>query len=159
MGRPSKLTAKLADDICTRLRSGVARVQSAESMGLHRDSFHAWMQHGRAASLCTKRAACRAEHHGPRGGDLSYSDFSDMVERAEADAVVLNVGYVQKAAARDPVNARWWLERRCPAEFGSRQPVEVTSTAGAPTHLETARDRLTLRLAAIGARLNLNATG
>ena len=48
-----------------------------------------------------------------------------MVMVAEADAVRLAVSYIAKAMPRDPVNARWWLERRHPVSFKARSEIET----------------------------------
>jgi hypothetical protein len=159
MARPTKLTSHLADDIATRLRSGVPRVMAAESLGIHRDAFHNWMQLGLAARECEKDG-CDAVHHGPVAdginGDatVSYADFADMVMRAEADAVVLNVGYVQTAAKRDPRSAQWWLERRHPGLFKQPERVELSGPGGGPIEVQgEARDRLGGKIEAIARRL------
>lgn len=128
MARPTKLTPELADGICQRLRAGVPRAFAAESQGIHRDSFYAWMALGKAARGCVV-ADCDDDHHGPTGADLTYSEFSDTVERAEADAVALAVSCIAKGMSKDWRAAMAWLERRHPEEFKPRAEVATKADA------------------------------
>src|SRR5205085_6625457 len=72
---------------------------------------------------------CAEAHHGPVTGTLSYVEFVDMVMVAEADAVRLAVSYMTRAMPTDPVNARWWLERRHGAAFKPRTEIDVQGGA------------------------------
>lgn len=123
MARPTKLTAALADLICQSLRAGVPDAQAAEGNRIHRSTYLQWLELGRAADACSVEG-CADSHHGPLAGELSYSDCGEMVMVAKADAVRLAVGYVTKAMATDAHNARWFLERRHPAEFKARAEVD-----------------------------------
>jgi len=136
-GQPTKLTAATADAICQRLRAGVPRVHAAESAGVSRRTMMAWLEYGRAASLC-ERPDCDDDHHGPGHAELTYLHFLHMVEHAEADAVVLAVGYLGKAMGRDWRAALAWLERRHAAEFKPQERTEPTSPGGTPTPEATA---------------------
>lgn len=121
-GIASKLTPLTADGICQRLRAGVPRVHAAESLDVDRRTMFHWLQLGHEADAC-RLADCAAEHHGPFAPTpdeteaLTYMQFLHMVTQAEADAVVLAVGYVTKAMPKDWRSALAWLERRHPAEF------------------------------------------
>ncbi len=136
-GQPTKLTGATADAICGRLRAGVPRVHAAESAGVSRRTMMAWLEQGRAASLC-ERPDCDDDHHGPAHGELEYLHFLHMVEHAEADAVVRAVGQLSRAMDRDWRAALAWLERRHAAEFKPQERAEPTSPNGTPTPQATA---------------------
>ena len=124
MARPTKLTSELADRICQSLRAGVPDIYASEGNRIERSTFWQWLELGRKAKACELRK-CRDLHHGPATGELSYVEFVDMVMVAEADAVRLAVSYLSKAMPRDPMNARWWLERRHPGSFKPRSEIET----------------------------------
>ena len=123
MARPTDLSAELADRICQSIRAGVPVIHAAEGNGVGRSTYFQWVALGKEADECGI-AACADRHHGPVG-DLCYAEFADMVMAARADAVRLAVGYVVKAMGRDPVNARWWLERMHPEIFKLRSEIEA----------------------------------
>ncbi len=125
MARPTKLTPELADRICQSLRAGVPDIYAAEGNGIDRSTFWQWIELGKKAAACEVQG-CSDLHHGPETGELTYVEFVDRTMVAEADAVRLAVGYVTRAMPTDPVNARWWLERRHPAAFKPRSEVEMT---------------------------------
>ena len=129
MGRPSKLTADLAERICQSLRAGVPDIYASEGNGIERSTFWQWLELGRKAKACEVEG-CVDLHHGPLMRELSYIEFIDMVMVAEADAVRLAVGYVTKAMPTDPLNARWWLERRHREAFKPRSEVEMKGDVG-----------------------------
>jgi hypothetical protein len=72
MARPTKLTTKLAEDICVRIRAGCFPYIAAESVGVGRSTFYRWLQSGRGS---------RAKKE--------FRDFRDKVLRAGAEARVL----------------------------------------------------------------------
>ncbi len=137
-GQPTKLTGATADAICQRLRAGVPRVHAAESAGVSRRTMMAWLESGRAASLC-ERPGCDDAHHGPGGAELEYLHFLHMVEQAEADAVVLAVGHLSRAMDRDWRPALAWLERRHPAEFKPQERAAPASPNDTPMPQATAK--------------------
>ena len=136
-GQPTKLTGATADAICQRLRAGVPRVHAAESAGVSRRTMMAWLEYGRAASTC-ERPDCDDDHHGPGQAELTYLHFLHIVEQAEAEAVVLAVGSLDKAMGRDWRAALAWLERRHPAEFKPQERAAPTSPDGTATPQATA---------------------
>lgn len=113
-GRPTKLTPKLQDDICLRLRAGNTRVASVESCGVRYQSFLNWLERGKEA-----------------GAGL-YFEFFEAVKKAEADAEVVKVAIISKAANENWTAAAWWLERRSPQDWGRRDRHEISGVNGAP---------------------------
>ena len=119
MARPTKLTPEIADAICQRLRAGVPRKQAAEGCGVDDKTFLDWLLLGRQAQAC-EAEGCTEPHHGPSGGSLPYSEFSDIVKRAEADFVTIAVGEWRAGAKRDWRAARDLLLARMPEDFRAR---------------------------------------
>jgi len=123
LGRRSLLTEHLAEEIARRLRAGLSRAAAAESLGIARETFWRWMRWGEEAEHC-EVPDCADPHHGPPRGDLTYADFCNVVRRSEAEAVVAASRTIVSAFDRDWRAAAWWLERRCPEEWGKqRAPV------------------------------------
>jgi len=152
-GQPTKLTAASADAICQRLRAGVPRVHAAESVGVARRTMMKWLEYGRAGSAC-EQPDCDDEHHGPGQGEVTYLHFLQQVEHAEAEAVVLAVGYVSKAMGRDWRAAFAWLERRHPSEFKPKDRVEFSGPHGGPVEIEVSSvERLKAKIDEVARRL------
>jgi len=106
IGRPTKLTPALQARIVRAVREGNYPETAALSEGVSRSAFYEWMERGR------KR-------------ELPYADFADAVTRARATAQRKMLGLVAKAAPKDPENARWYLERTAPDQFGRRDKLVV----------------------------------
>ena len=132
-GRPTKLTPEIVSRILDSLRAGIGRDTAIAAAGIARSSFYAWYARGRNA----RRGA--------------FSDFSDAVKKAEADAAIRNITIIQKAALggelilrtmvtkpdgttitvekKTPPNwqpAAWWLERKYPQQWGRTARIERT---------------------------------
>src|SRR5262249_51728874 len=124
-GRPSKLDPEVQRCITEALAAGLPREVAAQQSGIGAGTLRAWCARGRKAG------------RGP------YRAFLLAVRKAEAQAVVRNVLTVQRAAQGGQVIERttttgrdgssvvrekiappqwkaaaWWLERRCPEDFG-----------------------------------------
>jgi transposase len=102
MARPTKRTPERETRLLEALRAGNTRRASCAYAGIDQDTLANWLRR--------------------------WSDFSDAVEKAEADAEIRNVAIIQKAASETWQAAAWWLERRRPAEYRQRQ--EVTGADG-----------------------------
>ena len=101
MGRPTKLTPELQEELLKALRGGAYVEDACGYVGIHKDTFYEWMRRG-------------------ADGDDLYSEFSDAVEKARASAVVRNIALLQKAAEDSWQAAAWWLERTRPNQYGRR---------------------------------------
>jgi hypothetical protein len=64
-----------------------------------------------------------------------YRLFYERMSEAEAKAIYRNVMLVQKAAKERWQAAAWFLERRCPEEWGPRQFIEQTGPKGGPIEM------------------------
>lgn len=101
----------LVDAICERLRIGVPISGAAESLGIHRASFHEWCAIGDADAKAGKVTV--------------YSEFADKVRRARAESMVIHVGNV---AAQGPTDWRAsfaLLQTQHSREFAFRHRLEV----------------------------------
>ena len=98
MARPTKYDEKRASTILDNLRRGNTRRASALSAGICEDTFANWLRR--------------------------YRDFSEAVEKAEADAETAHVANIARwASAGNWQGSAWWLERRRKADW--RKPEEV----------------------------------
>lgn len=101
-GRPTKYNPDRHNRIIEALRAGNTRKASAMFGGVSVDAFQEWVK--------------------------IYPEFSQDVERAEAEAEIRNVAIIQKAATDTWQAAAWWLERRRPGDYRTRS--EVTGADG-----------------------------
>lgn len=164
-GRPNKLDAvatrrrdgtpvTVAEQIIERVQLGMTHATAARSAGVSRDTMHRWRLDG--ARLRALQAS--GELRRPTANQQRLIDFSDNLDRAEAEAEAIRLGIVQGAAIGggtitkttrkvdtqgniletttvtetirpDWRAAAWWLERR---RDGYTPRVELTGADGAP---------------------------
>lgn len=94
MARPTKRNKEVEGRILDALRAGNYRKHAAAYAGISYDTLREW--------------------------EKEFSEFSESLKKAEADAIAKNVGVVQLAGGTHWQAAAWWLERRYPEEFGRR---------------------------------------
>jgi hypothetical protein len=99
VGRTSKRTPALVDALCRLLSAGATRRAACAQVGIHHDSFYAWLERD--------------------------PTFSDAIQKAESDAELRFTAIVAQAAADSWQAAAWWLERRRPDDYGRRERVDV----------------------------------
>lgn len=93
MGRPSKFTPGMVQKICRALELGMTHQRACALAGIHVDTFHEWRN--------------------------TYPQFSEAVNRAEAECVKRQLNVIEKAAEQGTWQAAAWkLERRYPQEYG-----------------------------------------
>lgn len=104
MGRPTKLSDELTDQLAAIFRDGQTSIESACALvGISRSTYHKWMK--------------------------EFPDFSDAIEKARAEAVQGYLGVIKNAADSGTWQAAaWWLERVLPAQYGRKTTVETIST-------------------------------
>jgi hypothetical protein len=98
----TKLTPALIGEIAGRIRFGSAPTTSLRLAGI---GAMQW-------------ADIQNRMDGGQATDLER-ELSSAVEQAEAEVKSMLEAIVIAAAASDPDAARWWLERRFPAEYGA----------------------------------------
>ena len=93
VGRPTKRTPERQQRLLSALAAGNTRTAACHYAGITRETLSSWLER--------------------------FSEFSDAVKKAEADAEVRHVANIAKAAADGTWQASaWWLERRRPLDFG-----------------------------------------
>jgi len=107
MPRPTKRTPEREARLIEALRAGNTRRASCAYAGIDQDTLANWLRR--------------------------WSDFSDAVEKAEADAEIRNVAIIQKAASETWQAAAWWLERKKKRDWSNR--LELTGEDGAPVRI------------------------
>lgn len=109
IGRRTKLTKALHDEIVGAIRVGTPIIHAAQAAGIGETTFHRWCQEGRAKPKSSKD---------PRRA------FADAVDQALSQSVRLRVTRIAKAGETSWQADAWWLERRFPDQFGLRQNIE-----------------------------------
>lgn len=100
-GRPSKRTPEIEAAIYECLRLGMTCAQTCDSCGVSQSQFRNWRR--------------------------NFRDFQDLVRRAEAEAVKLNLAVIQAAAAsgKSWQAAAWFLERKHPEQWGRTETLTI----------------------------------
>ncbi len=113
MARPTKFTPEVTDTIIKAVSIGATYKDAAEAAGVDYDTFNEWMKAGRT-------------------GKRRFSEFSEAIARAEANARNNYLSTIAQAAAKgDWKAAAWWLSHRARGDYGDN--VDVTSKGNALT--------------------------
>jgi transposase len=99
VARPTKYTRDRKKRLLDALRDGNTRRAACMAAGIDQDTLANWAQR--------------------------FSDFSEELTRAEAEAEVALVGIIRAAAPQDWRAALTLLERRWPNEWGKRERIDV----------------------------------
>jgi hypothetical protein len=75
-GRPSKLTPQLSAKLCHYLERGHTIEGATGMVGIHRDTYYGWIEHGHAARVL------RAQGRPVPRAELPYLAFTDAAELA-----------------------------------------------------------------------------
>ena len=114
MARPSKFTPEVTETIIKALQIGATYKDAAEAAGVDYDTYNEWIKAGKAA----------------KSG--RFSEFSEAVRKAEAQARLNYLSTIAQAAAKgDWKAAEAFLKRRDRANWGD--VVDVTSGGQALT--------------------------
>jgi hypothetical protein len=112
VGRKTKLNAELQARLVEVLAAGNYIEAACAYVGIHRDTFFEWLKRGERDNVADRE-----------GG---YSDFSDAVKKAQAQAEIDSVARVRKAGQDGNWQAdAWYLERSHPDRWG-RQVSKIT---------------------------------
>jgi len=103
LGRPSKYTPEVVNKICQFLQAGNTRRASCLCAGISEDTFANWMN--------------------------SFTDFSDSVKKAEAEAEARNVAIINLASKENWQASAWWLERRRREDFSRSEKIDLTTSS------------------------------
>lgn len=113
MGAPTKLTPDVQKAILAYIRAGAYVETAAAAAGIDKTTFYDWLKRGAAQ----------------RKG--IYRDFSNAVEKAQAEAEIRDIARIDKAAS-DGVwqAAAWRLERKHSERWGRKDVVKHTGNDG-----------------------------
>ena len=125
IGRPSKLTPELRDDIVKAIQAGNYAQVAARHAGIGESTFYRWLQQGEADAGADR--------------ETPFRDFWEAVKKAETTAEIRAVVILQRAMPNNWQAAMTYLERRYPARWGRRERYEHSGPGGAPV-------KFTLRL-------------
>lgn len=120
-GRPTKFTPETRERIITALRAGNYRETACQYAGIGYSTLRTWM--------------IRAEDP---DAPPEYQEFLEAVERAEAEAEVMDIALIRQAAQGGTWQAAAWIrERKNPERWGrrERQQVELTGADGGPVQV------------------------
>lgn len=122
MGRPSKFTPEIVEQILSTVRAGNYLETAAAAAGINQDTLRDWMRRG------------------ARAGKGKFHDFSEAVRKAQASATARDVAVIGKAATEQWQAAAWRLERKFPAQWGRSAPRETAADATAKERLATLQE-------------------
>lgn len=118
-GRPCKLTPVLQEKIVNAVAAGNYADTAAALAGISKGTFFAWIKKGARS------------HYG------KFRDFSDAIEKAQAESEVRDLRYIgQAAAAGSWQAAAWRLEQKFPKRWGRVDRSEVTGKDGGPVEVK-----------------------
>lgn len=152
MGRKTKLTQELQDQICRVLRAGNYIEDTCAYVGIAESTFYEWVRRGERGWKIDREAG--------------YSEFSEAVKKARAEAAVSSVARIRKAAQGELEVKRkvttksdgtqviettlqppqwqadaWYLERSYPHRWGRRvMQQEITGEDGGEVTIRVVYD-------------------
>lgn len=117
-GRPSKFTPDRVDTLVKWLKLGYYIDEACSMAGIHRDTYYAWLK--------------KAEDGVPE-----FSDFSDTIKKARAEAEGAHIMNIRKAADNGVWQASaWFLERAYPTRWGKKNPDLINEDSDEPVEFE-----------------------
>jgi hypothetical protein len=119
VGRPTKLTPKVAETIVQALRAGNFIDTACRLGGISPSTYYAWRQES-TLSRCDSRV----------------SNFIERVEMARAEAESANVEAIQQAAQRGTWQAAAWFLERSYSERWGRSETAKRSTPPTPEEVD-----------------------
>ena len=116
MGRPTKLTPKIQEEILQVIRSGNYIETACAYTGINKSTFYLWLKRGARE----KDRVANNPRAKIRKNEKKYVDFSNAVEKALAHAEIRDVAIIGKAAEKEWQAAAWRLERKFPDRWGRK---------------------------------------
>lgn len=127
MGRKSKLTPELQARIVDVLAAGNYIEAACDFVGINPDTYHEWIKRG--------------ERGNAKDREGGYTDFSDAVKKARAQAEIGSVARIRKAGMDGEWQAdAWYLERSHPDRWGRRM-AQVEQSGEVIVRVEYGNDR------------------
>lgn len=136
-GRPTLLDDDRLERISNALRDGASIENASRAAGIHRATYHNWMERGRNER---DRIAAGLEVD---ENETPFLDFLDNIEKAQAEAAVNFIGEIANHARNGTWQAAAWiLERKFPREWGRFDRTEHTGSEGGPVRLDVSTEDL-----------------
>ncbi len=145
MARPSKISPSVIEDVCNWLKLGYYQEDAAVMAGISPSTFYDWMKKGdeKADDIEETKALTSPDSSLPAIQDVEgtevgeivnlYSEFSEAVKRARAEAEGAHIRNIRRAADNGSWQASaWWLERSFPKKWGKRSAIEIGGEGGEP---------------------------
>ena len=113
MARPTRLTNVIQETLVEAFTLGNISIDTAAHYaGIAPSTYYNWMKRGREA----------------KKGDERYVEFMEAIEKARAEAIMVNLVIIRRAAQEGNWQAAaWWLERVMPRVYGRKQQIEVVT--------------------------------
>ena len=106
-----RLNSDLLKKIVDLIKVGNYAKTACLASGITEDTYYRWLKTGQEDIKNDK--------------ETIFSEFSESIMRARAEAEARNVMTIQKASQTDWKAASWWLERTNNQEWGRRQDITV----------------------------------
>jgi hypothetical protein len=110
-GRKSKYSPQMSAALCQWLKKGCSYKDACAMEGISYETFRTW--------------------------EKEKSVFSVALKKAEAECKAARIATVLKASEKSWQAAAWWLERRCPEEYGRNLQEQKPQNAVSYEELET----------------------
>lgn len=110
MGRRTKLTSQLQDDVCKTLTAGVSLEIAAAREGIGKTTLYEWLKKGKV-------------------GEEPYAAFYDATERAMANVETHVTASILKASRHSWQAGAWWIKWK---NTRGAQRIELTGADGQP---------------------------
>jgi hypothetical protein len=96
------------DRLVEALRKGAYKDDACDYAGIHKSTFYRWLELGDAQ------------------GTGQYREFSDVIHRADAEGIMVNLSTIYTAAKEgDWRAAAWALEHKQPVKYGGKTTHDV----------------------------------
>ena len=127
MARPTKLTPDVIEDICNWLKLGYYQEDAATMAGISASTFYDWMKKGDEGQKALESGTSSSLPAIQEDGEVEivdmYSEFSEAVKKARAEAEGAHIMNIRKAADNGVWQASaWFLERSFPKKWGKKNP-------------------------------------
>lgn len=132
IGRPTKLTPKLIDQICQVVANGNYIQTACQIVNISKPTYYDWLKRGGEDQQT--------------GIETVYSSFLNAIKKAEADSEAKMVEVIRQVATekKEWLPAMTYLERRHPDRWGrkDRSKVDITERKAVTiTHVEVVLDK------------------
>jgi hypothetical protein len=121
----TKLTPDLSQKILNLVKMGNTVTIAVDVVGISRETYYAWIKRGKKDKEAGKKTI--------------FSDFSDEVERAPSFTFAFHVGRIYEDAKINANSSKWWLEKKHPDQFGSKQQLEISGPNGGAIEISDTR--------------------